>query len=173
MNVSSEIGQGTEFVICLPAAEGATASPQEAVDAVLSGTAMSGRVLIMDDEEMILDVASMMLFELGCDVDTCKSGSEAVERYQSVLESGGAYDAVILDLTVPGGMGGLEAARVIRALDPHATLIVSSGYSHDAILADFREHDFSGAVMKPYSMDALNEELIRVMGQGRFGNKDQ
>jgi CheY-like chemotaxis protein len=108
-----------------------------------------------------------MLFELGSAVDSCSDGAEAVVRYRSALESGMPYDAVILDLTVPGGMGGLEAARQIRVLDPEATLIVSSGYSHDAAMADFREHGFSGAVMKPYSIDILSEELTKVMRNRR------
>jgi len=69
---------------------------------------------------------------------------------------------VILDLTIPGGMGGLEVAHIIRGMDPDATLVVSSGYSQDAVMADFRDHGFSGAVEKPYTMEGLSEELNRV-----------
>jgi CheY-like chemotaxis protein len=118
----------------------------------------------MDDEEVIRDVASMILAEMGCGVETCRDGNEAVELYRRALEQGKRYDAVILDLTIPGGMGCLDAATQIRSLDPGATLIVSSGYSQDAVMADFQSYGFSGSVMKPYSMDTMCNELARVMG---------
>jgi PAS domain S-box-containing protein len=163
VNVSSEAGAGTEFVICLPAT--VELSPLEQVDTIAphSESFIAERVLVMDDEHMITEVVSLMLSELGCTVDTCSDGAEAVTRYHSALENGKPYHITILDLTVPGGVGGLEAARRIIAIDPQASLIVSSGYSQDAVLADFREHGFSGVVMKPFSMDLLIEEVTRVM----------
>lgn len=161
VNVSSEAGHGTEFVICLPAA--AELAPQEQDNVFThSGSCSDERILVMDDELMIIDVASIMLSELGFTVDTCCNGAEAVERYKAALEQGIPYDFVILDLTVPGGMGGLEAGRRIRDMDSNATMIVSSGYSHDAVMADLHDHGFAGAVMKPYSIDTLIKELNRV-----------
>ncbi len=168
VTVSSEAGHGTEFVICLPAA--AELAPQEQDDVFThSGSCGAERILVMDDEEMIIDVASIMLSELGFTVDTCSNGAEAVARYKAALEQGMPYDFVILDLTVPGGMGGLEAGRRIREMDPNATMIVSSGYSHDAVMADLHDHGFAGAVMKPYSIDTLIKELNRV--KDRFGHR--
>ena len=170
VTVSSEIGRGTEFVICLPAAAGTTEREPETAAIPLPGLPFSGRVLVMDDEPMIIEVASIMLAELGfTTVDTCSDGAEAVACYQAALERGMPYDVVILDLTVPGGMGGQGAALCIREIDPQATLIVSSGYSQEAVVTDLRGHGFSGAVMKPYSMDMMGEELARVMREKRAG----
>ncbi|MSN24990.1 MAG: PAS domain S-box protein [Geobacter sp.] len=161
--VSSEVGNGAEFVICLPAICSKNPVEPETIFEDQPETTIGGRVLVMDDEQMIVELVCMMLAELGCSVDSCGDGREAVSLYQAALERGEAYDIVILDLTVPGGVGGLEACRRIRAIDPRATLIVSSGYSQDAVMADFREHGFSGSVMKPYAMKSLFDEFKRVM----------
>jgi len=163
LSVSSENGRGTEFMICLPAAGGIVPPELDSVPVPSQEASCSGRVLVMDDEELVVDVASLMLEELGCAVDTCGDGSAAVDLYRTALERGAPYDVVILDLTVPGGMGGLEAARLIREIDPRAVLIVSSGYSRDSVASDYRSHGFTGAVMKPYSLEILSEELGRVM----------
>jgi PAS domain S-box-containing protein len=162
IQVSSEIGKGTEFVLCLPAAEKTAPQEQSAVSLRFSDSA-AAHVLVMDDEEMIVEVLSMMLDELGYVVATCSDGADAVKLYQAAIDQGKRYDVVILDLTVPGGMGGLEAARRIKKIDPASILVVSSGYSHDAVMADPGGHGFSGLVMKPYSMTVLGEELDRVL----------
>lgn len=167
VNVSSQVGQGTEFVISLPAVCIAAGSEQESAAVPISGIDECGRVLIMDDEPMIIDVLTMMLAELGCVVDASCDGAEAVSKYRAAFESELPYDVVILDLTVPGGMGGLDASRLIREIDPEASLIVSSGYSQDSVVADFREYGFSGAVMKPYAMSSLCDEFKRVMATRR------
>jgi PAS domain S-box-containing protein len=162
VTASSEPGCGTEFVICLPTA--ADSAPQDqGVVAGSSVVCIAKRVLVMDDEEVIREVVSMMLNEIGCAVDTSCDGAAAIELYRTARDQGKAYDAVILDLTVPGGMGGLEASRLIRAIDPEAVLMVSSGYSQDAVMADYLEYGFCGSVMKPYSFEALSGELNRVM----------
>lgn len=167
VTVSSQPGCGTEFVITLPAtAEKPTQAQGDT--APCCGSCIAERVLVMDDEEMILDVATLMLGEQGCAVDTCNDGAEAVERYRAALEQGTPYDAVILDLTVPGGMGGLEASRLIRAMDPLALLIVSSGYSSDSVMAEYPDHGFCGAIMKPYTIESLTNELGRVITERRL-----
>jgi len=162
VNVFSEVGHGTEFEICLPAVPNTEAALPVTIDGLSPQAACIGKVLVMDDEEMIIDVVTMMLVELGCTVDVSLNGAEAVALYGKALEQGEPYDVVILDLTIPGGMGGLEVAHIIRGMDPDATLVVSSGYSQDAVMADFRDHGFSGAVEKPYTMEGLSEELNRV-----------
>lgn len=173
LSVSSENGRGTEFMICLPAAGGIEACERDPGTVPPPEASCSGTVLVMDDEELVIDVVSLMLEELGCSVDSCGDGSAAVDRYRTALERGAPYDVVILDLTVPGGMGGLEAARRIREIDPRAVLIVSSGYSHDSVASDFSSHGFSGAVMKPYSLNILSEELGRVMESVRHTPRPQ
>ncbi|MFH1026566.1 MAG: PAS domain S-box protein [Pseudomonadota bacterium] len=173
LSVSSESGRGTEFMICLPADGGIEACEPAPGPVPLPEASCSGRVLVMDDEGLVIDVVSMMLEELGCAVETCGDGSAAVDHYRSALERGAPYDVVILDLTVPGGMGGLEAARLIREIDPRAVLIVSSGYSHDSVVSDYCSHGFTGAVMKPYSLKILSEELGRVMESLRHTPRSQ
>lgn len=162
VNVLSEVGQGAEFEIYLPAVPDAGTVMPVTIEDSPSPAAYINKVLVMDDEEMIIDVVSMMLVELGCTVDTAQNGAEAVALYSKAIEQGVPYDVVILDLTIPGGMGGLEVAHIIRGMDPDATLVVSSGYSQDAVMADFLNHGFSGAVEKPYTIEGLSEELNRV-----------
>lgn len=163
ISVTSEYGHGTVFRLFLPAVEEAHA-PQETnqtPQGLLSGT---GRILLMDDEQFIRDVVRSMLEEGGYQVVECEHGAEAAEQYRLALEQGARFDAVILDLTVPGGMGGREAAALIRTLDPKAVLIVSSGYSNDPVMADFGRYGFSGAAVKPYTFEALMTELSHAMG---------
>jgi Response regulator containing CheY-like receiver, AAA-type ATPase, and DNA-binding domains len=118
-------------------------------------------VLVMDDDDMILDLAAKMLDLMGYRVTTCADGEEAVSNYQEAMEAARPFDSVIMDLTVPGGMGGKEAAQRILALDPRARLIVSSGYSNDPIMAHYEEYGFCGAVVKPYRMKELTEVLLK------------
>jgi CheY-like chemotaxis protein len=123
---------------------------------------LKGKILIMDDEEIVGDIAKQMLVFLGYDVVLVKDGKEAVSLYKSLLQSGDRFHAVIMDLTIPGGMGGKEAVGEILAVDPEAKVIVSSGYTSDPIMAHYREYGFSGAIAKPFDMQSLKsiiEEL--------------
>ncbi|QEM68195.1 PAS domain S-box protein [Geobacter sp. FeAm09] len=167
ISVSSGAGTGATFTIHLPAAGAATPAAGRPEDgAVASAPPASGSVLVMDDDEMILDLATKMLHLLGYRVTTCTTGEEAVSRYRAAQESGTPFDVVIMDLTVPGGMGGKETARVILELDPAARLVVSSGYSSDPIMAHYQEYGFCGAVIKPYRMKELAEALGGAVRQG-------
>ncbi|MEW6429416.1 MAG: PAS domain S-box protein [Thermodesulfobacteriota bacterium] len=154
IEVHSSPGQGTVFTLRLPALCGAVAEDgQQAGDELTSG---QGRILIMDDEEMIRDMAGAMLRHLGYTPVFARDGEEAVAVYrQGLEEEGEGIAAVIMDLTIPGGMGGKEAVREILALDPRARVIVSSGYSNDPIMADCRRHGFVAAVVKPYQLHQL------------------
>jgi CheY-like chemotaxis protein len=107
-------------------------------------------------------MAKLMLEEIGYEPVTCTNGRDAVERYRASIESKEPYVAVILDLTVPGGMGGKEAATRILEIDPDAVLVVSSGYSNDPVLADPSAYGFRGAVVKPYALETLAAELARL-----------
>ena len=122
-----------------------------------------GKVLIMDDEDIVGDIAKQMLLFLGYEVTLVKGGAEAVSQYRQDLHSGDRFDVVIMDLTIPGGMGGVEAVGEILAVDPTAKVVVSSGYSSDPVMIQCREYGFSGAIAKPFDMQSLKriiEELI-------------
>jgi CheY-like chemotaxis protein len=96
---------------------------------------------------------------LGYRVTTCINGEEAVLLYKTAMKSSEPFSAVIMDLTIPGGMGGKEAAQQILAIDPAARLSVSSGYSNDPVMAEYKNHGFSGAVVKPYNIDEIAQVL--------------
>jgi CheY-like chemotaxis protein len=162
VTVASEPGKGSAFTLLVPAARETRGSIQEEErkTASLRG---AGRVLVMDDEELIRDVVLSMLRELGYSAETCEDGRKAVELHAAARAEGKSYAAIILDLTVPGGMGGKEAAALIRASDQEVPLIVSSGYSNDAVISEYARHGFSGAVVKPYSMEGIAGELGRVL----------
>jgi CheY-like chemotaxis protein len=127
-----------------------------------NGVSHKTSILVMDDEQMILDLAKAILEELSYNVTTCVNGEEAVALYKTALESGTPYSVVIMDLTIPGGMGGKETAEQILAIDPHACLIVSSGYSNDPIVSDFRRFGFASAVIKPYGVVEISGVLNRL-----------
>jgi len=156
-------GGGAEFIIWLPASRAADEPAQVMQENVLGG---SGRILVMDDESAVLEVACQMLAHLGCETEGASSGEEALEKYRTAKESGKRFDAVILDLTVPGGMGGAEAVRKLLEIDPEAVAIASSGYSSDPVLARHSAFGFRGALAKPYNMSELGEVLCRVAGNG-------
>jgi len=166
--VTSTPGAGATFVVRLPSA-GAPCQEVASVAANYTGEDLPGAsLLVMDDEEMIRELAREMLQYLGYQVTACEDGAQAIARYRAALEAGTHFAAVIMDLTIPGGMGGREAAEQILALDPHARLIVSSGYSTDPVMADFETYGFCAAIKKPYSMQALREELSRVLRSGQI-----
>ena len=122
-----------------------------------------GTVLVMDDEETIRDILKAMLEVEGYDAVSASNGEEAVDIYREALESGRPMSAVIMDLTVPGGMGGAEAVGEIKKLDPDVKAIITSGYSQDPIVADYREHGFSGVLTKPFRMSELHAVLSRIL----------
>ncbi|HWI41403.1 MAG TPA: ATP-binding protein, partial [Verrucomicrobiae bacterium] len=160
LRVTSTIGVGTRFEIRLPAAgEG---KREEDAAAGTCTTAGSGCILVMDDEEMVRCLAVAMLEELGYAATSCSDGAEAVALYMERAERGRPFDAVLLDLTVPGGMGGKEAAARIREFDRCARLIISSGYSHE-VLGEDAGSMFAGAVKKPYNVAQLAAALEVVL----------
>lgn len=120
----------------------------------------------MDDEETIRNLARETLGFLGYRVTTCNNGEEAIALFKAARESGKPFMAAILDLTIPGGMGGKEAAQHILEIDPAARLIVSSGYTNDPVMAGYRNYGFCAAVTKPYKASELGEELGALLLRG-------
>jgi CheY-like chemotaxis protein len=147
ISVDSKPGAGTTFTIYLPASSKSEASPPEQI--APPPVQRKANILIMDDDEMVRSVAKAMLTSLGHEVILTADGSEAIEVYR---ESGSTIDFVIMDLTIPGGMGGKDAVREILKLNPAAKVVVSSGYSNDPIMAQFGEYGFCAALVKPYQL---------------------
>ena len=123
----------------------------------------NGKILIMDDEEIIREVAGEMLKHFGYEVEFAKDGAEALEKYANAMKSGTSFDAVIMDLTIPGGMGGKEAVKKLIEIDPDVKAIVSSGYSSDPVMTNFRQHGFAGIITKPYQVSELSEQVKNVL----------
>lgn len=134
-----------------------------AEQAVFSG---SGKILVLDDDEQVREVAGVMLTHLGCEVVLAAEGSTAIDLYKEARDSGKPFDAVILDLTIPGGLGGKETIRRLLDIDPEVKAIVSSGYSNDPVMANFEEYGFRGVVSKPYRISDLSIALKQVLPGG-------
>jgi len=164
VSVTSQIGSGTTLHLYLPATIGdppaARASRVADQNQPIFG---QGKILVMDDEMMIRELAGEILKHLGYTVEFAKDGAEAVAAYRMALNSQEPFDAVILDLTVRGGMGGKETIRELIEIDPDVKGVVSSGYSDDPGMTDFKQHGFSGAVAKPYSLEELGGKLSQVL----------
>ncbi|MBI2486835.1 MAG: response regulator [Deltaproteobacteria bacterium] len=126
-----------------------------------------GRVLVMDDEESVREVAGEMLRHLGYEVEYAGNGSEAIQKYSKLRENGQTFDVVIIDLTIPGGMGGKEAMERLLNIDPRVKAIVSSGYSNDPVMAEYNRYGFKGVVCKPYRIEELGKTVKEVMRNGK------
>ncbi len=162
IEVDSELGKGSTFRFWLPAADGTSPASADRDDAPPIG---SGDVLLMDDEDMIRDMGREILGTLGYSVHLAVDGNEAVSAFAEQLSQGKRFDLVILDLTVPGSMGGTEALREIRRLDPNVPAIVSSGYSMDPVMSDHRKHGFDAAIPKPYDIRTMARIVAGVLSK--------
>ena len=158
--VESQPGVGTTFAVHLPASAAPVAARAPEQPATVRG---AGKILVMDDEPMIRFALGAMLDRLGYQAEFAGDGARAVAIYRQCLEAGAPFDAVIMDLTIPGGMGGKEAIGRLLEIDPAAKVIVSSGYSNDPITAHFRDHGFRGIIPKPYTMERLGQVLNAVI----------
>jgi CheY-like chemotaxis protein len=150
VEVTSRPGCGTVFTLLLPAANRRPSAPAAEAEPIPAVAGAAKPVLVMDDEVLILELTTQVLRHLGYHVTTCTSGEEAIGLYHQAQQLGTPFLAAIMDLTIPGGMGGKEAARRILGLDPEARLIVSSGYCNDPVMAEYQKHGFCAALTKPY-----------------------
>ncbi len=122
-----------------------------------------GRVLVMDDEKMVIKITGHILHRLGYDASFSKDGTQAVEMYKKAMELQNPFDAVILDLTVRGGMGGKEAIKRLIKIDPKIKAIVSSGYSNSPVMTSYKDYGFIGAIAKPYNINELSKKLNEIL----------
>ncbi|MFA6283256.1 MAG: PAS domain S-box protein [Desulfurivibrionaceae bacterium] len=163
ITVESEQGKGPVFSIYLPSAgksHGGVEKPAETVAPLRKG---QGKILVMDDEELIRNVSTAMLGQLGYEAHAANDGEEAITRYLQAKKDGQPFDLLIMDLTVPGGMGGKEALGHLRQLDPQVKAVVSSGYANDPIMANFSEYGFCGVAPKPFSLQDMSKLLQMIL----------
>ncbi len=160
IRATSVLGKGSTFHISLPASEQERVSEPSSRKAVSHG---SGRILVMDDEEDIRELTQVILEELGYTVETVENGTEAVDLYRQRKDEGTPFAAVILDLTIPGGDGGKDANEKLLKIDPDIKTIVSSGYSTDPVMANYRDYGFSSVLVKPYRSQELSKVLQELL----------
>jgi CheY-like chemotaxis protein len=144
----------------LPASEKPASKPNDEEKRLFVG---KGKILVMDDEEFIRDLAIQLLSKIGYEVSVANDGDQAIEMYRQAQKEGEPFEIVIMDLTIPGGMGGKEAIRKLRKLDPNVKALVSSGYSNDPIMSNFREYGFLGVIKKPYRIQDMSDALRSVI----------
>ncbi len=156
IDVVSEPGKGATFFVYLPTVEAEADLP--AIRAV-SPAVRKGRILVMDDEELIRNIVGEQIKAIGHEVDYAEHGEEAILKYTASLESDSPFDVVILDLTIRGGIGGKETIKRLLDIDPGVKAIVSSGYSDDSVIADYGSYGFSGCLAKPYNFEDLRDTV--------------
>ncbi len=160
--MESKSGKGTTFILYLAASVAQEIERQLTPEPVKKG-GYKGRALIMDDEDMVRELGREMLTHLGYEVVLVKEGSEALTIYKESRETGKLFDFVIMDLTIPGGMGGVETIRKLLAFDPLAKVIVASGYSNDPVMSNYKDYGFTGVIIKPYLMIELRDVIHDVL----------
>ena len=169
IHLESEPGVGTTFRVYLPASEKRAIAVGRTV-ALTPDMGNGARILLMDDESTVRDVCGRMLEALGYAPEFAIDGQSAIESYEQGLRDDTPFELVIMDLTVPGAMGGREATARLLDIDPEARIVVSSGYCNDAIMDDPGAHGFSGVLNKPYTQEDLARvlaEQLRAGGTGR------
>jgi PAS domain S-box-containing protein len=160
IDVESEVGVGTTVRVYLPASDRGSALSERTEDKIPRG---EGRVLLVDDEELVRKSASEALRRLGYDVTFTHDETEGIRLYEEAMKGDEAFDVVLLDLTSPGGMGGKEVVQWLLGIDPTARVIASSGYSNDPVMANYRAYGFREVIVKPYEIDDLAEVLHKVI----------
>jgi CheY-like chemotaxis protein len=161
IGVGSTLGEGTVFTVFLPSADAPALPPAQTAPSLRFRT---GRILFMDDDPRITALTATMLESLEYKFDVAKDGSEAIQLYQRYFNVGRPYDAVILDITVVGGMGGEECFKLLRDCDPDIRAIISTGYDNDATARSFIDQGFCGYLTKPYRVADLGKTLKAVLG---------
>ena len=161
--VDSKLGLGSVFNIYLHSVQREVKDEiKNRSNEIIKG---EGRVLVMDDEEVIRMVILKMLADLGYNAQYSKNGEDAIKLYQESIDSDNPFDVVILDLTVPGGMGGVETLKRLKEIDPNVVTIVSSGYSNEEVISCYKEYGFTEMLLKPYKFEDLSKVLNSVLSK--------
>ncbi len=164
ISVDSQLGRGTTFTLYFRASKLSTVPEPARQLQEHPNHKQAASILVMDDEEMVREVTTQMLKKMGFTVETASDGKQAMEMYKQAMETGNAFDALIMDLTIPGGMGGKKTLENILKIDPKAKAIVSSGYADDPVMANYTQYGFKGIAAKPYTMNHLQKVVDRVLG---------
>jgi PAS domain S-box-containing protein len=162
IDLASELGKGATFFVYLPAVE---AGKEDPAASAVSPNGRKWKILLMDDDELIRNIAGEMIQALGHDVDFAEYGESAIEKFRTAKESGNPFDIVILDLTIRGGLGGKETIEQLLMIDPGVRAVVSSGYSDDAVVSDYHKYGFSSRLTKPYKFEKLRVTLNDLMSR--------
>lgn len=168
MSVTSKVGRGTTLDVYLPAFQGMVLKAGPVTENVILG---KGKILYMDDEDSVRDIAGEILSFIGYSVRFARDGEEAVLLYKQAMETSEPFSAVIMDLTVPGGMGGKEAVKKLTEIDPQVKAIVTSGYSNDPIIHEYSNHGFADVILKPYNVSELGRVVGKVVESGPGNEK--
>ncbi len=171
ITVESEPDVGTIFFIYLPASKKAVQNADREIDEdnrkiiqkIQEKHSKTGKILVMDDEELICEFMPGLLDVLGYEASITTNSNSTIKLYKDAMQNGKPFDCVILDLTIPGGPGGKETAEKILSIDPDAKLIISSGYSDNPVISNYKKYGFSGAIIKPYLMDHLKKIIFETL----------
>ncbi len=165
IGVASAPGKGTTFTVHLPACDSLIPLKAQGPSDKLTPMKRSAKILVLDDEVAICEFISRWLGRNGCVVKTTLEGHEALEMYKQSFDAGDPFDVVILDLTIPGGMGGQEVIKGLLVINPRVKAIVSSGFAEGPILANHDSYGFKGVIAKPYTERQLLDVIERVLGE--------
>jgi len=165
LDIDSDLGNGTTFTIYLPASKKEEILEEKNSEIIIEKEFHTAKILIMDDDVTICKLLSLMAKKLGYEYDTAIDGEQAISKYVTAKENRVPFDIIIMDLTIPGGMGGKEAVKEILDINKNAKVIVSSGYTSGSVLAEYKSFGFVDMIDKPYTMTKLKVVLDRVLNE--------
>ena len=165
ISVDSILGDGTTFTLFLPASDKQISTEKAPSTSTSNTQTRSAHIMIMDDDAMLREISEEMLLNLGYDVSQSPDGGDALSQYKEAMNTRNNIDLVIMDLTIPSGIGGKEAIKLIQKIDPEVKVLVSSGYCNDPVMSNYNDYGFLGAVKKPYSQDELGAAVSTILNR--------